>query len=776
MEMRRTGVQPGGRDNVAGASLRELFHEVAGMPAEERSRIFAERRVPPDLRVEVESLLRYDSSGGPFLTRRVHQVAEQALLWDGGSVPRCCGPYRLLGPLGAGGMGAVYLAERCDGEIEQRVAVKFLRADADCPEWRAHFLRERQLLAYLNHSSIARLLDAGHTVDGRPYLVMEYVDGTPIDEYAAPLDLRARLRLFLQVCEGVSHAHRHLVVHRDLKPSNVFLVPQPGRGPLAKLLDLGIAKVASAPSDGAPLTRTGLIVGTPGYMAPEQCSSEAPDARTDIYALGIVLYEMAVGSGPFAAESVESMLYAQIATEPRPPRLAAPERQLPEELDRIVLRCLRKERRDRYQDAAELEADLLALHRQIAPADVTPGFVALADTGAHLRPVVPLGGGKARGPARSHVVSEVAPGVHRLGERAEGLLESNTYLLTLAGAGRTFRALVDPGAPEDFEALAEDTRALVGPDEGPDVVFVNHQDMDVALNVPAFLAAFPEAAVVCSEDAWRFLRLTGADARRLRTVESFWNRRMRLPTGHTLHFEPTPHCHVRGATMLYEPEGRVLFSGDLLGGFSMGGALGGSEAETPEAAWEGIRLFHRLYMPSQEALRFAAARIRALDPPPRLIAPQHGSLIPEEWIPTFLRRLERLPVGLEAYFTEASSENYLRLVNEFLAAARRLLGVAPVDDVLRRFESDRVFPRSLEFADGVVVGFRVEPRSTTSALLQRLLRASAEALRPDVLRAARAAFERRDIPPPDWLVRDASGEGSATADTAAGEAPLLVEV
>ncbi|MCC6862806.1 MAG: protein kinase [Bryobacterales bacterium] len=337
MEMRRTGVQPGGRDNVAGASLRELFHEVAGMPAEERSRIFAERRVPPDLRVEVESLLRYDSSGGPFLTRRVHQVAEQALLWDGGSVPRCCGPYRLLGPLGAGGMGAVYLAERCDGEIEQRVAVKFLRADADCPEWRAHFLRERQLLAYLNHSSIARLLDAGHTVDGRPYLVMEYVDGTPIDEYAAPLDLRARLRLFLQVCEGVSHAHRHLVVHRDLKPSNI-LVDASGQ---PKLLDFGIAKLLEV---GADETRAVERLLTPSYASPEQLRGDVQTTATDVYSLGAVLHKLLAGHPP------REVL----------PLAHEPFRQLPPDVGHILRKALRHEPGLRYASVDAFAADVRA--------------------------------------------------------------------------------------------------------------------------------------------------------------------------------------------------------------------------------------------------------------------------------------------------------------------------------------------------------------------------------------------------------------------------------
>ena len=221
------------------ATVRELFHELADVPRAERERILAERGIEAELRAEVESLLSHDSTSGESLARCVSDVAQEALRADDSPLARSCGPYRLVQLLGSGGMGTVYLGERRDGEIEQIVAIKVLRADADRPAWRERFLRERQLLAYLNHPSIARLLDAGHTADGRPYLVMEHVKGAAIDEYAAPLDLRARINLFLLVCEGVSHAHRHLIIHRDLKPSNI-LVDASGH---PKLLDFGIAKL-----------------------------------------------------------------------------------------------------------------------------------------------------------------------------------------------------------------------------------------------------------------------------------------------------------------------------------------------------------------------------------------------------------------------------------------------------------------------------------------------------------------------------------------------------
>src|SRR5438270_2953922 len=220
--------------------VRTLFRELADRPRSDREKLFAERQIAPELRAEVESLLSFDSESASPLTDCVSHTAEEMLRsGDHPEKPTYCGPYRLIRLLGSGGMGAVYLAERSDGEIQQKVAVKVLRAGADRPSWRDRFLRERQLLANLNHPFIARVIDAGHTGDSQPYLVMEYVDGVAIDTYAAALDLRGKLTLFLRVCDAVAHAHRQLIIHRDLKPSNI-LVYASGQ---PKLVDFGIAKM-----------------------------------------------------------------------------------------------------------------------------------------------------------------------------------------------------------------------------------------------------------------------------------------------------------------------------------------------------------------------------------------------------------------------------------------------------------------------------------------------------------------------------------------------------
>jgi serine/threonine protein kinase len=199
--------------------VRSLFHELADLSHVEREKIFVEQGISPELRAEVESLLRFDFSEN-----------HTNMHW---------GSYRPVGVLGTGGMATVYLAERTDGEIFHKAAIKVLRTDVQRPEWRNRFLKERQLLAYLNHPSIVHLIDAGHTSDGQPYLVMEYVNGIPVDEYTANMELRDRLSLFLRVCDGVSHAHQRLIIHCDLKPSNI-LVDVSGQ---PKLLDFGIAKL-----------------------------------------------------------------------------------------------------------------------------------------------------------------------------------------------------------------------------------------------------------------------------------------------------------------------------------------------------------------------------------------------------------------------------------------------------------------------------------------------------------------------------------------------------
>jgi len=282
------------------------------------------------------------------------------------------GAWEIEGELGRGGMGTVYAVRRADGAYEQRAALKLLAASADRPETRARFLQERQILARLEHPAIARLLDGGVAPDGRPWLALERVDGLPLTAFADAhrLSIPERLQLFLAVLAAVDFAHRNLVVHRDLKPSNL-LVTAAGE---VKLLDFGIAKLLDAGEDGER-TRMGAPL-TPQYAAPEQVTGGAVTTATDVYALGLVLYELVAGARPYrvTSDSALELERAIVVGTPRPPSAAArgatasaaargttPERlarRLAGDLDAIVGKALAKEPAARYPSADAFARDL----------------------------------------------------------------------------------------------------------------------------------------------------------------------------------------------------------------------------------------------------------------------------------------------------------------------------------------------------------------------------------------------------------------------------------
>jgi serine/threonine-protein kinase len=273
-------------------------------------------------------------------------------------VGREVGPYRLVRPLGQGGMAEVHVAERVDGAFEANVALKIMMASGD-HRAAARFARERQILADLRHPHIARILDGGELDDDRPYLVMELIDGEPIDRWceAHGLSVRRRLDLFMDVVAAVEHAHRNLVVHRDLKPSNV-LVDREGR---IKLLDFGIASLLE--TAGAGLTLAGPGPLTPRYAAPEQFHGGAITTAVDVYQLGILLYRMLTGGFPYELPTSHRERWPQLVAEapPTPPSERAPNhlaRAIQGDVDTIVLKALRKEPDRRYQSAEQLLEDL----------------------------------------------------------------------------------------------------------------------------------------------------------------------------------------------------------------------------------------------------------------------------------------------------------------------------------------------------------------------------------------------------------------------------------
>ena len=264
-----------------------------------------------------------------------------------------CGPYLLGDILGRGGMGAVHLAERVDGEVSHRVAVKLLNPASRDPAAYARFIAERQILAGLSHPNIARLLDAGRREDGQPWLVMEYVEGQSIDAFAKALDLASRLELFLKVCAAVTYLHRHLVVHRDLKPANI-LVTAEGE---PKLVDFGIAKLLDAATESSGAA-TAIL--TPDFASPEQVTGGPITTAADVYSLGAVLYKILTGASPhqFESGSPAAMVSAISAGEIlAPSRLASG---VNPDLDAILLKALRKEPQERYSSVDAFADDLRA--------------------------------------------------------------------------------------------------------------------------------------------------------------------------------------------------------------------------------------------------------------------------------------------------------------------------------------------------------------------------------------------------------------------------------
>jgi serine/threonine protein kinase len=331
-----------------------LFREVDDLNAAERRHYFDRHQVPADVQAELESLLQFDSPDTPMAA--MIAGAAEAFLESLQELPAPglrCGPYRLERLLGRGGVGEVFLAERADGQVDQRVAIKLLRNGVSSRSFRFRFLQERQILAGLQHSGIARLLDVGETAEGRPYLVLEYIDGVPVDVYSRKLDLRGKLRLFLEVCDAVAYAHRNLIIHRDIKPCNI-LVDAAGR---PKLLDFGIAKILAAATDQ---TRTQERLLTPDYASPEQVRGAVQTTATDVYSLGAVLYDLLTGQSPHAFPSItpEAVADAICVSEPTPARRLNPE--LPQDLEFILRKALRKEPEERYSSVEALAEDIRA--------------------------------------------------------------------------------------------------------------------------------------------------------------------------------------------------------------------------------------------------------------------------------------------------------------------------------------------------------------------------------------------------------------------------------
>ena len=440
----------------------------------------------PELRREVEALLARLDTAGRFLDSPPGAIAaalvaesresESELAADS-FAGRRIGAYRVDRELGRGGMSRVFLAERADGEFEQQVALKLLRPGLDSDLDLARLRAERQILATLNHPNIARLFDGGVTDEGLPYLVMEYIDGQPLDRYCAErgLTIRQRLEIFRTVAEATEYAHRNLVVHRDLKPSNI-LVTADGT---VKLLDFGLAKLLEPDArTPMPTTRAGHGWMTPEYAAPEQIRGTGVNTVTDVYQLGVVLYELLAGRLPFGHHrSLYELQTAILGEEPAPPSAAvlrgtaagapndsdapgepgdvarARSRALRGDLDAIVMKALHKEPDRRYPSAAALREDLSRhIEGQVVAARPDRAGYRLRKFVRRHRGGVVVAAAVAIGVVVAAIREYRLRGVAETEARTAGAVEQ--YLVTAFGAA-------DPFLPGDTSASQSTTRDLL---------------------------------------------------------------------------------------------------------------------------------------------------------------------------------------------------------------------------------------------------------------------------------------------------------------------------
>jgi eukaryotic-like serine/threonine-protein kinase len=365
----------------------EIFHEALTRSRPDEQAAYLERACAgdPALRASVEALLRANVGATGFMERRPPKVAATVDVPVGESPGTVMGPYKLLQEIGEGGMGTVYLAEQSH-PVQRKVALKVIRPGMDSRQVIARFEAERQALALMDHPNIARVLDARATPEGRPYFVMELVKGVPITRYCDEhrLTPRQRLELFIPVCQAVQHAHQKGIIHRDLKPSNILIAPYDGV-PVPKVIDFGVAK-ATGPklTERTLFTEIGSVVGTLEYMSPEQAelNNLDIDTRSDIYALGVLLYELLTGSTPLEKKRLGEAALLEVLRRireeepPRPSTRLSTTEELPSiaasrglepkqlsgllrrELDWVVMKALEKDRNRRYESAGAFAADV----------------------------------------------------------------------------------------------------------------------------------------------------------------------------------------------------------------------------------------------------------------------------------------------------------------------------------------------------------------------------------------------------------------------------------
>jgi serine/threonine-protein kinase len=372
--------------------------------------------------------------------------------------------YRILRKIGQGGMGVVYLSEHA--LIEKKIALKVLFPELTRrAELVARFLQEAKSASRIDHENVIGISDFGQLPDGLVYIAMEYLDGVDLGQIlrtdgAIPWE-RAR-PILMQIAKGLRAAHEHGIIHRDMKPENVFVIQREGRPDFIKVLDFGIAKVVGLDGDGPRLTQAGAIFGTPEYMSPEQAQGQMPDHRVDVYALGCLMYQMLTGVVPFQAESFMAILAKHMMEPVTPLRQRRPDLDIPEEVERIAMRALAKERDQRWPD-------MNAFHRALGSAGeegrAEPSRPNAAPVTAyvHRSPAEPnagAGAADAAAAAPADTVLDPPPGSPGPSRRA---IAGGVAAVLLVGAGAIWLALRSPAAPSALSAPSPSSAAASSP-------------------------------------------------------------------------------------------------------------------------------------------------------------------------------------------------------------------------------------------------------------------------------------------------------------------------
>jgi non-specific serine/threonine protein kinase/serine/threonine-protein kinase len=387
--------------------VKQIFYQAVELPPADRGAFLAQNCLgDEELRRQVEMMLGSDTEKTTFLDAPAVKPVTRLFVPSEEDVPKRIGPYEIQREIGRGGMGAVFLASRADDQYRKQVAIKVVLRERENTQVLERFRRERQILANLDHPNIALLLDGGATPEGLPYLVMEYVEGLPIDVFCDQnrLGVAARLRIFLTVCSAIQHAHQNLVIHRDLKPGNILV----RNDATVKLLDFGIAKIlpARGPAAVSERTATGMRMLTPEYASPEQVKGDPITTATDVYLLGVVLYQLLTGHHPFAFKERTAVLQMLVSEEVQKPSeavdrvithdhtdgtrevLRSPEsvsqargitaqalkKRLAGDLDSILLKALAKDPANRYSSVEQLAEDIRS-HLADRPVTVRPQTV-----------------------------------------------------------------------------------------------------------------------------------------------------------------------------------------------------------------------------------------------------------------------------------------------------------------------------------------------------------------------------------------------------------------